>query len=377
MFFGRLSRLALAGAISLMAAGTAEAAKEVRVTIGAPGTHPTVSHGWNPYVEAVEKATNGSLKFRLFLSGSLIPLKATLSGVRDGAADIGLAALLYYPGELPHAKLLADMALLGTDNTVMAGASSEFNLLHCADCQAEFAAQGFVYNGTYATPPFSLITKGKVTTIEDLKGMKIRVAGTAWTRWASHFGAVTVSLPANEMYEGMDRGVIDAAIQASSALRSFSLWDVAKGITLVPLGTSHSISLIGANREFWKGLTLAERTAMIDHASLAIAGTVVRYNALDEQVVAAASEHGVTVHRPSKELLAESRNFARADLASVARENEGGRGLTDVKAKIDRFVELVRKWEMLATPVRDDVAKLSALYKREIFDKLDPKTHGM
>ena len=254
MFFGRLSRLALAGAISLMAAGTAEAAKEVRVTIGAPGTHPTVSHGWNPYVEAVEKATNGSLKFRLFLSGSLIPLKATLSGVRDGAADIGLAALLYYPGELPHAKLLADMALLGTDNTVMAGASSEFNLLHCADCQAEFAAQGFVYNGTYATPPFSLITKGKVTTIEDLKGMKIRVAGTAWTRWASHFGAVTVSLPANEMYEGMVSPFQNSRFAPISEIE----WDVPSGTRVIPFATSHRLKLRRA-LEAWIAASMTPR----------------------------------------------------------------------------------------------------------------------
>lgn len=367
----------LAAAMMGVVAGTALAAKEVKVSVGVGGKHPTVSHGWEPYVKAVEEATGGSLKFRLFLAGSLLPLKATLTGVRDGVADVGLMVLHYYPAELPHAKLVGDLALLGTDNAAMAGATSEFNLLRCSECQSEFIGQRQVYLGGYASTPFRLISKGKISTLDELKGKKVRVSGAAWTRWLANFGAIPVPMPANEMFEGLSQGVINGAIQSPGALRSYSLWDVADSITMIPLGTAHSLSLMGYNQGFWRDLTVAERTVLIDKAALNITGTVGRYEELDQAVLKVAGEHGVTVHQPAAEMVAGSKEFAEKDLATVAKESEEKYKIKNARAKIDTYVALVRKWEKLVAPVRNDPAKLEALYKRELFDKLDPKTYGM
>ena len=372
-----MKRGVLAAAMLGVVTGTALAAKEVKVSIGVGAKHPTVSHGWEPYVKAVEEATGGSLKFRLFLSGSLLPLKATMTGVRDGVADVGLMVLHYYPAELPHSNLIGDLALLGTDNAVMAGATTEFNLFQCSECLSEFAAQRQVYLGAYASTPFRVISKGKITTLDDLKGKKVRISGAAWTRWLANFNAVPVPMPADEMFEGLSQGVINGAIQSPGALRSYSLWDVADSITMIPLGTAHSVSLMGFSQAFWRNLTLAERTALIDKAALNITGTVMQYEKLDQDVLKVAGEHGVTIHEASPELTAASMAFAEKDLATVAKESEENYKIENARAKIDAFVALVRKWEKLAVPVRNDPAKLEALYKREIFDKLDRKTFGM
>src|SRR5439155_949031 len=87
--------------------------------------------------KAVEQQSNGSLKFRQFLAGSLLEAKGLLGGVRDGVADVGQVTLTYHPAEFPHAQLVADFALYGGDAMVVAAAVTEFNLFHCPPCLAE------------------------------------------------------------------------------------------------------------------------------------------------------------------------------------------------------------------------------------------------
>lgn len=375
----RAGALALAAfAISMLPLSTgANAAREIKVTIGNPARHPVVAQGWEPYARAVEAQTSGSLKFRIFPGGVLLSTKATLKGIQDGAADAGLYPLTYWPAELPIANLIADLALLGSDAPAMAGATSAFNLLRCHECLEEFAAQGMVYNGTYSTTPYRLITKTPITGVADLAGKKVRSAGAAWTRMMRHFGAVPVSVAGEEMYQAMSQGVLDVAVQPPTALKSFSLWDVATGVTMIPLGTYHSISPLGFSRKVWRELTKAERAALIGNAALMAANLVVEYEEQDEQALKEAVAKGTVANRPDPALVAAVQKFAIDDLRVVARDAEANYGIKDPRRFIEAFRAELARWNDLVAPIRDDREKLRALYQREIFDKLDAASHGL
>jgi len=347
------------------------------VTIGVGPKHPVATHGWPTHVKAVEAETDGSLKYKLFVGGSLLKIKATLSGVRDGVADAGLYALTYWPAELPLGNLVGDLALLGEDPATMAGATVEFNMMHCSECLAEFQPHRMIYTGTYSTTPYRIISKGRINSLDDIKGKKLRTAGGAWVRWSQKVGAVSVSLPAPEMYEGINTGVIDGAIQTTAALKGYGLWDVAKDITLIPLGTYHSLSLFGYNTDVWKGFTDAERRAILNGAAEGIAATVGRYYEQDAEVLKEAAGKGVTVHQPGKDLAEATRAFAMGDVDVIVADAEEKRGIKNARAKADKMVELIAKWSKLTEPVRDDRAGFAALLKSEIYDKIDVKTYGM
>jgi hypothetical protein len=53
-------------------------------------------------------------------------------------------------------------------------------------------------------------------------------------------------------------------------------------------------------------------------------------------------------------------------------------GIKDAGARIATFKGLIEKWRGLIDGVdKTDVAAVTALYKQEIWDKVDAKTHGM
>jgi len=367
--------MAVAAGLFLVA-GTAEAAKEIRVSLGVGPKHPIAANGWVPYTEAVEKASNGELKFKIFVGGQLFSLTATLAGVRDNIADAANFGLTYWPAELPNSKLVGDLALLGQDAATMAGAATEYYFLNCADCQAEFAAQGFVYNGGDSTTPFVILSRGKITTVDDIKGKKVRVGGSGWARWVERFGAATLSTTGAEMYQAFAQGAINAALQGPSALTAFGLQDVVTDITMLPLGTYHALALIGYNKRTWTGFTEQERRILLDHGALATSGVVVGYINQDKDVLADAARRNVRVHQPSPELTKATEAFIQGDLKRVIEDN-GKNGVTDAARKVARFQELIAKWSALTAPIKDDRKKLDALYKSEIFSKVDARTYGL
>ena len=65
------------------------------------------------YAKAVDAASNGEIKFKMFVGGALLNLQSTLQGLRNGVADAGFLVMTYWPAELAHQKLLGELALLG------------------------------------------------------------------------------------------------------------------------------------------------------------------------------------------------------------------------------------------------------------------------
>ncbi len=67
-----------------------------------------------------------------------------------------------------------------------------------------------------------LMSRSKpIRTLDDLKGMKIRTPSAAQSAQLTALGAIPVDMPANQIYNNLDRGVIDASmIPMSAALRS-------------------------------------------------------------------------------------------------------------------------------------------------------------
>ncbi|HEX9321422.1 MAG TPA: C4-dicarboxylate TRAP transporter substrate-binding protein [Xanthobacteraceae bacterium] len=353
-----------------------EAAEYKAATFVGP-KHPIAKGGWGPYFKAVEQQSNGALKFRQFLAGSLLEAKGLLGGVRDGVADAAQVVLTYHPAEFPHGQLVADFALYGGDAMVAAAAVTEFNLFHCAPCLAEFKRNGIVYTGAFSTTPYVLMSKVKIATLADLKGKKMRTPGSVWDRWATYVGGTPVNLPANEMFEGLSRGILDIAIQAPAALKSYNLADAAKYLTGLKLGTYHSVAMLAFNPETWKKYSNGERKILLDNIALAIVGTVFDYYATDEEAISEAKSKRIILLEPDKSMLDDLAAFRETDRAVILEVAKSKYGIADPGAEFAKLLEIYGKWDALLKPIRQDRAKVTEVVKAELFDKLDPARYGM
>ncbi|MFO1188257.1 MAG: C4-dicarboxylate TRAP transporter substrate-binding protein [Alphaproteobacteria bacterium] len=358
-----------------LAAMPAHAATEMRVNIFAGPNHAIMTHGYPRFIKGVEADSKGDIKVKMFVGGQLLGAQAMLGGLRDGIADAGFMVLPYWPAQLPISKFIADLGFLGTDGAAMAGAISEFKLLSCPDCVQEFTSQGVVYGGAFATPPYALLTRTKVSTLEEVKGKKLRSGGPLWNRWAAAVGAVPSSVPADDMYDSISRGVLDGTMVSVASLKNYQLWDVTKHVTLADLGT-YSGTPASLSLAFWRKLTPDGRRAIINNLAHVDAGTTVGYWENDQEVINAAESKGVKIYKPDASLAKATQDFATKDLAMVVAEASKA-NVKNAEQKFEAFKALAAKWHKLAPEAAYDHDKLVALFNREIFSKLDASKYGM
>lgn len=369
--------LAFLAASAVLAATPALAEKRVTMSTWTSPNHAT-SRGQAVYADMTEAEFPDAFDFKLFTGGALLGPKPTLSGLRDGVADVGLLALTYFPAEMPYAQLVGDFALLGEDHYVMAGATSEFVMLHCQPCKDEFAQNGMVALSGISTAPYVLLTTEPIVDIADMKGVKIRTGGSVWDRWSRHLGAEPVNVPSSEMYDTMSHGVVTAAVQPVGALKGHSLIEVAKHLTDLPLGTYHTGSIFAAGPNFWESLSLEEREKFVKNIPEAFAQTEVYYETDDLDVLEEAAGLGLTVHEPSEAFMQDLVDFRTADLEEIARIAREERGIENPEELIQVYRELIEKWQGLVEPlhpIRDNPQPYADLLRQEIYSKIAVATY--
>ncbi len=339
-------------------------------------THVLSEQGYIEWAKRVSEATGGAVTFKVFTGGSLLPPAASMQGVRDGVAQVGYHAGTYTPAELPITNVISDLSFGNPDPLVMAFASTEFAMFHPA-MQEEWAKNGIVYGGGYATTPYHLMCRTEIASIEDFKGLKLRVPGGAWSRFAEYIGATTVSVPSSEMYTGLDSGSLDCAANAADALESFSLKDVVKSIVTLPLGVYFAGFEWGYNPSFWRSINDAQRKILFDEMAVAMVRIELKYQVDAAHATDNAAQLGVTVVTPTDDMQVSLNRFVVADLANVKQIAREKRGIDNPDLLINDFLAVVTKWGSLLQDVdRTDETALTKLVKREIYDKIDPSSYG-
>ena len=73
--------------------------------------------------------------------------------------------------------------------------------------------------------------------MDDVKGMKIRIPGGPPTEMAKALGMVPTPIPMPDMYQALDKGVVDGMGVPWEAVQGFRLYEVANNYTMVPMFT--------------------------------------------------------------------------------------------------------------------------------------------
>lgn len=120
------------------------------------------------------------------------------------------------------------------------------------------------YNGkvlsVWPFPPNILFCKGAITGLEDLKGKKVRVYSASLSVLFQGFGATGVTVPYSELYQSLQRGLIDCAITGSEPGYTSKLYEVSDH--LYPMPIIFGINMHVVNLDFWKTLKPAQQTKL-------------------------------------------------------------------------------------------------------------------
>ena len=365
-----LAVAALAGAVNPAAAAT-----ELKGAHYLAPTHP-LGVGYEVFKEVVERESKGGINVRIFAGESLLPAKAISDGVRDGVADFGTVTMSYSPSYYNYGLMLGDLAMFGPNDTVTAVAQTELFTMHCKGCQMDARKQNQLIFVGFSTPQYVLVGKGAMNTLETIKGKKLRAGGPLWARFAAHVGAVAVNIPSSEIYEGLSRGILDAAMYARGGLKTHGLADVSDTVSEVPLGSFRAQNYFSFNIESWKSLTPDQRKIVLHGIAAGSVANRLAYDKGEQDGVALGKEKGIKFLQPDAAMAKAVDEFVEKDAVETVKNWEA-KGLKDAGEVIAEYKELYKKYEPLVTPIQNDQDKLTALIMDQIFSKLDLNTYGI
>lgn len=328
MSLKRTLMAATAAAMTLTA--SAEAAQVLRFAEFGP------NRGWRADVQAwlaeeIEARSNGELKLNTSFGGSLIKARDVLDGVGDGLADLGTIVGVYTPKKLGNYRV-GDIPT-GNDDAYV-GLMAMYDLANESDAiKAEFDRENVVYIGNFTSSTVLLACKEPVTKLSDLDGLKVR-ANPPHADVFRDAGAVIVAMPFPEVYQSLDKGVIDCAQTYWTAIYAYKHHEVAKHITTLNWSQNMSFGVV-MNRDVFNDLTPEQQEMMrgigrdltVLSAKLTIESTASLKDAIGQ-------DPGVTIHTLEPASQAE---LIEAGLAT-AKDFDGE------QAVLDAYLSLVKTY---------------------------------
>ena len=173
-----------------------------------PKSLDTIYGGGDYVAKRVAEMTDGKFQIRVFAAGEIVPGLQVLDAVKDNTVECGHSASYYYVGKDPTFAFDATMPFgfnarqqnawmtHGGGLALMREFFKNYNVV-----QFPAGNTGTQMGGWY---------RKEIKTVDDLKGMKMRIAGLAGQVLAK-LGAVPQQIAGGDIYLALEKGTIDAA----------------------------------------------------------------------------------------------------------------------------------------------------------------------
>src|SRR5918996_1786967 len=241
----------------LLARGTSEAI-DLILSHAFPARHVQHRLMLEPFKKELEEKSKGRIKVTIHPGGALAPAPAHYENVVAGAFDIGWTLQGYTPGRFPLSAIV-EMPFLWSSAQE---ATRVFWQLFEEVPALQNEYRDVKVLATWTHDLGQLYTTSKpVRTLEDLRGLKIRAPGPVQVSMLRALGAVPVTMPAGEIYDALERGVVDGLVIGLSAIKGFRLDQLVKHATRANLYVAAMI--VAMNQQSYKKLS-AEDRALLD-----------------------------------------------------------------------------------------------------------------
>ncbi|MDB4444577.1 TRAP transporter substrate-binding protein DctP, partial [bacterium] len=202
------------------------------------------------FYKGLENATKGEVKVQFNPGGAMGKPGGTYQRTLRGINNIGhfnpgfntgvfpMWDIFNYPVRGPSSEQLARFQLAMYDKGYF---DKEFSKVKIS---ALFNVGSYV-----------IFSNKKLTTINDLKGLKVRTISEGWVELCKVVGAVPVSLPTGEIFVALQKGIVDAVAIIWDASHVFKLNEVSKYVSELYLMSSTHIE--AWNKKSWENLPQA------------------------------------------------------------------------------------------------------------------------
>ncbi len=218
-------RVVAAGAFLAALALPASAAEfELKLAHFVPPAHILHSQLWPDMIKRIEEQSNGRIKITMYPAGQLLKINEIYDGVQNGVADMGYVLFGATPGRFPSVSV-AELPFLFPNAEV--GSRAIMKLAATGAFDKDFADVQPLY--FHAIDLLGIHLREKpVRTPADIVGQRIRFGSAPAKDLLSTYGAIPVGVAAPQLYENLEKGVIDGMTAGWDSLVSLRLAEVSK-----------------------------------------------------------------------------------------------------------------------------------------------------
>lgn len=228
-----LSTLILALSLIFGISGNGFAAQyTIKLHYEMPTTAPLAKYGFEPWAKDLEKATNGKVKVQTYPGDTLFKTKTdAVEAIKAGIADIAFMFAWAFSPQFDLTDVLS-VPFIAPNAEVASRATWEV-FQKFPELQQQWKDVKLL--AVWTTDPYIFITtKKQIKTMEDFKGMKMRMTGGAATEMMKLLGGVPMTIPMPQNYENLQKGVIDGMASPAEAILGFRFYEVVKYYTMCP-----------------------------------------------------------------------------------------------------------------------------------------------
>jgi TRAP-type C4-dicarboxylate transport system substrate-binding protein len=272
----------------------AAAGPEVEIVFGHPfpAEHHLVVNVLQPWMDDVTEQTGGTVTFDVQPGGALTTPTDGYEHPAQGVTDLSWGVQGYTPGRFPVTEVveLPFMFSSGVQGTeTLWDLYEEFEAL-----QEEYADTHVLGIWTHDIGDLYTVSE-PVETAEDVAGLDIRTPGPMQNTLVETLDASAVALPAPELYDSLDRGVIDGLLMGHSGVPTFNLQEVLGHATRGNFFVSPQFLVM--NQGTWEGLSPEQQAVFEETAgrtlSVALSEDMDR---VGDEAVAQFEDWGMEVH---------------------------------------------------------------------------------
>jgi len=222
-----------------------------------PATHPVETELVQPWIAAIDEATEGRVKIISYPGETLAASDAIYEGVKEGVTDIGLSCFSYTRGQFPVLEVFELPGIVYNDSTAATKVAWEgIQQLNPEEVQDTKLMMVFT------TGPGNLFTKKPVKKLDDLKGMEIRATGLSAATLTA-LGASPVAMPQAEAYEALSKGVVKGNLGPTEILKGWKQAEVTDYITMTPF-LYNTLFFFTMNTDKWNGISEKDQQSILE-----------------------------------------------------------------------------------------------------------------
>lgn len=218
----------------------------LRLVVSTPPDDYPLGHSLNELAKKFNERAQGDYKIEIHAGGALAKLPEYFDAVRIGAVEMASAGWTIFSFLDPRLGAI-ELPFLYNNNAAANAAIKDILPLYDQILQEKFNAKGL---GLFAFTASELMTVKPVKNLEEFKGILVGAISPVTASMAKDLGGSPVTIMWTDMYESLQKKVVDGTVFNIHAAKVMSLFDVCKYAT-ISFGPA-SFQGLSINLAIWK-----------------------------------------------------------------------------------------------------------------------------